>query len=515
MDSRSSSSRADKVANTLADAAIAHRKGDAVTAKRLYRKVLKAQPGNFKALRLSGALAHETGDLDEAIRLLSAAVRHAPADETGALEDLSLLYLQTGGQEKAESLLRRAVAINPASVVALTRLGSTLITCGRGSEAVEVLQRARDINPDEPQIAYALAHALLESSEFEKAIEAAESALALRPEDPPTLVVKGVALYQLERYRDAEEVLMQTTSLDARDVNAWIHLGRARLARGDSPGAIEAFATAAEQAPDLATVHSQLANAHNAAGHSDAAIAVCDAYLDRHPIAAALILVKSLALRDAGRAVEADELLGQDSLVIARQIDPPARYDDVAAYNKALERMIRSHPSLAHVHTNRATRHGIQTGSLMVDPSPEIRSFERLIDARIRAVKQELRASAHADHPWVRHAPSHWFINAWAVLLGDQGYQVSHIHPEAWMSGVYYVATPADGMGSGHGEDGWIEFGSPTEQLFAKVPPPTRRLEPKPGLMVTFPSYTFHRTIPFSGQTERISIAFDVFAAPD
>ena len=59
------------------------------------------------------------------------------------------------------------------------------------------------------------------------------------------------------------------------------------LARGDSPGAIEAFATAAEQAPDLATVHSQLANAHNAAGHSDAAIAACDAYLDRHPIAAA------------------------------------------------------------------------------------------------------------------------------------------------------------------------------------------------------------------------------------
>jgi hypothetical protein len=33
--------------------------------------------------------------------------------------------------------------------------------------------------------------------------------------------------------------------------------------------------------------------------------------------------------------------------------------------------------------------------------------------------------------------------------------------------------------------------------------------------MVTFPSYTFHRTLPFSGQGERISIAFDVFAAPD
>ena len=78
MDSRAAAARAQKVADTLADAAVAHRSGDAAKAKRLYRKVLKAQPGHFKALRLSGALAQETGEVDEAIRLLSAAVRHSP-----------------------------------------------------------------------------------------------------------------------------------------------------------------------------------------------------------------------------------------------------------------------------------------------------------------------------------------------------------------------------------------------------------------------------------------------------
>ena len=117
MNTKSASARADRVANTLADAAIAHRRGDAATARRLYRKVLKARPGHFKALRLSGALAHETGNLDEAIRLLSAAVRHAPPSETGALEDLGLLHLQTGELDKAEDLLRRALAIKPASLI--------------------------------------------------------------------------------------------------------------------------------------------------------------------------------------------------------------------------------------------------------------------------------------------------------------------------------------------------------------------------------------------------------------
>ena len=514
MDSRAAAARAQKVADTLADAAIAHRRGDAAKAKRLYRKVLKAQPGHFKALRLSGALAQETGDIDEAIRLLSAAVRHSPPRETGALEDLGLLHLQTGGQDKAEELLRRAVAIDPTSLVAQSRLASTLLTCGRASEAVEVLRTAREIDSSDPRIAYALAHALLENGDFEKAIEVADESLAIRPDDPQTLLVKGVALYQLERHDEAEQVLQQAVSLEPAEINAWLHLGQARLAHGDSAGAIEAFSEATKVAPDLANIASQLANAHNAAGRPEAAVEICDAFLERHPDAAAPILVKTLALRDMGRAEEAEELLGQDTLIVGRPIEVPGRFDDIAAFNHALERVIRGHSSYGHVHTNRSTHHGKQTGSLMIDPSPEMRAFGRLVDGRIRAVLRELRADGHAEHPWVKFAPKNWVVNAWGVVLGDQGHQTPHMHPEAWLSGVYYVAIPDEGIGTGFGEDGWIEFGRPTEQLVAKVAPPTRRLQPEPGLLVTFPSFSFHRTLPFRGRGERVSIGFDVFPAP-
>jgi tetratricopeptide (TPR) repeat protein len=515
MDSRAAAARAQKVADTLADAAIAHRSGDAAKAKRLYRKVLKAQPGHFKALRLSGALAQETGEVDEAIRLLSAAVRHAPQNETGALEDLGLLHLQTGEQDKAEDLLRRAVAIDPTSLVALSRLASTLLTCGRASEAIEVLGRAREIDANDPRIAYAHAHALLENGDFDKTIEVADDSLALRAEDPQTLLVKGVALYQLERHDEAEQVLQQVVSLESSEINAWLHLGQARLARGDNAGAIDAFSEATKVAPDLANVSSQLANAHNAAERPETAVGICDAFLERHPTAAAVLLVKTLALRDMGHAEQADELLGQDTLINARPIDTPARFDDVAAFNQALERVIREHPSYGHVHTNRTTQHGDQTGSLMIEPSPEMRAFARVVDGRIRTVLRELRAGGHGEHPWVKNAPGNWVVNAWGVVLGDQGHQTSHMHPEAWLSGVYYVAIPEEGIGTGYGQDGWIEFGSLTEQLVARVTPPTRGIQPEPGLLVTFPSYSFHRTIPFRGKGQCVSIAFDVFAAPD
>ncbi|MBT5030883.1 MAG: tetratricopeptide repeat protein, partial [Proteobacteria bacterium] len=123
--------RAEAIDKAFTTAASAHHSGDRVTAKRLYRKVLKLQPHHVKALRLSALLAIESGNVDKAERFLNSAVRHSPTDDSGALEDLGLLYMQSGRQEKAESPLRRAIEIKPGSLPALNRLGSALLACGR------------------------------------------------------------------------------------------------------------------------------------------------------------------------------------------------------------------------------------------------------------------------------------------------------------------------------------------------------------------------------------------------
>ena len=85
-----------------------------------------------------------------------------------------------------------------------------------------------------------------------------------------------------------------------------------------------------------------------------------------------------------------------------------------------------------------------------------------------------------------------------------------HLHPDAWLSGVYYVQVPAVVAG---GEDhaGWLEFGEPSPDFPLAVTPPERRLvRPEEGLLVLFPGYFYHHTVPFEGEGRRISIAFDV-----
>jgi len=506
--------RAEVVDKAFNAAAAAHHAGDRVTAKRLYRKVLKLQPQHLRALRLSALLVHELGDVEEAERLLNAAIRYSSIDDSGPLEDLGLLHMQNGQQEKAEPLLRRALKIKPDSLTALSRLGSTLLTCGRGLEAVEVFRRAQEVKADDPQIGYGLAHALLESKAFDDAILASDEMLGVKPDDAAILTIKGVALLQLERLEEAEDVLDRSAELNGEDINTLLHLGRVRLVRNDFEKAIVTLEEAARLAPDLATIHSQLANAHAAKGSPDIAVELCNTFLKRNPTSAALLLVKALALRDAGKNSEADTLLGQETLVQTSQITVPSRYGSLERFNAALEKMVREHPSLARTHTNRATRNGIQTGSLSVESPPDMRALLSLVNGIVRSMKANLTDAGHGDHPWVRYAPAQWTVNSWAVILEDQGYQLSHIHPEAWMSAVYYVAVPEDGVGPDYGEDGWLEIGQPSDQLFAKSETPLRSIRPEPGKLVTFPSYTFHRTKPFNSAKQRISISFDIFAEP-
>jgi hypothetical protein len=60
---------------------------------------------------------------------------------------------------------------------------------------------------------------------------------------------------------------------------------------------------------------------------------------------------------------------------------------------------------------------------------------------------------------------------------------------------------------------GWIEFGAPPANIGHRRPHETRRVKPEPGCMLLFPSYVYHRTIPFEGGEDRISFAFDVVPA--
>jgi hypothetical protein len=62
---------------------------------------------------------------------------------------------------------------------------------------------------------------------------------------------------------------------------------------------------------------------------------------------------------------------------------------------------------------------------------------------------------------------------------------------------------------TGNGRQGWITFGQSNLRL-GEHDEIAHAVQPEEGLLVLFPSYMFHGTVPFESDQPRTTIAFDV-----
>ena len=114
------------------------------------------------------------------------------------------------------------------------------------------------------------------------------------------------------------------------------------------------------------------------------------------------------------------------------------------------------------------------------------------------------------NHPFLTRHPDKTRIEWWGTLMQPHGYLDTHFHPTGWLSGVYYPILPEAIDVRPESQEGWIEFGREYYKIGSEDNPPVFTVKPETGLMVIFPSYFGHRTLPFSTADERMSVAFDV-----
>ena len=91
------------------------------------------------------------------------------------------------------------------------------------------------------------------------------------------------------------------------------------------------------------------------------------------------------------------------------------------------------------------------------------------------------------------------------------GFGELSVVPVSGLEGIDWLELNAAARGDPHA--GWSEFGRPHRGLPAVAEGSLVHVEPKVGRLLLFPSYVFHRTRPFEGDGDRISISFDLAAA--
>jgi len=491
------------------DAAIAHHQaGRLEEADRAYAAVLEAVPAQGEALRLRGILARQRGELRASRDYLQAAVESAPG-QAEPLCELALSLLAASDLAGATAALRDALDVAPASLKALANLGAVLQYRGHLEEAIALYRRYLGLVADDLEIRCNLANTLADAGHADEALAECARALDQAPGHPRLLAARGGVLTGLQRFGEAAASLEQAIEAGGPDDVALINLAAAHAQLGREAEALEALERALRLNPDNARAAADLAGLQIGAGQVNAAVATCARFLARHPGERLVVAASAYALREAGRQAEAEEILDLERLVRVTELTAPAGFDDLASFNRELALAILADASLRAGPLSKATRGGQQTGELDLDEHPALAAFARCVNGEIEATAAALRAAGLGAHAAMRPAAERWTLRAWATVLERGGHQAPHMHPLAWLSGVYYVQLPA-GMASETTAAGGLEFGAPPERLHVRQPAVTRRIEPREGQLVVFPSYLYHRTEPFDVPGQRISIAFDV-----
>jgi uncharacterized protein (TIGR02466 family) len=102
----------------------------------------------------------------------------------------------------------------------------------------------------------------------------------------------------------------------------------------------------------------------------------------------------------------------------------------------------------------------------------------------------------------------------WAVVMRPGDYNAPHVHPDAHVSGVYYVEVPELSPTEAEEEEPggslvFLDPRSPATMYHLKDRRQTHSYLPVAGALVVFPSYHMHAVYPYRGPGERISVAFN------
>jgi uncharacterized protein (TIGR02466 family) len=419
---------------------------------------------------------------------------------------LASVIVERGAFEEAESLLTNALQIAPHNATTWLNFGRLLQQMRRWGEALDHYERAAEFFPAHPGITSTLGQLYQRANRFADAEAQFRRTLESEPR-PIHHVSLGMVLLRQERIDEAIDAFQTAIAGNPNLAPAYGNLGNAEQKRGNIEAAAAAYEKAVALNPKDSVSYVSFGLARLRLGHAREATEIFERTLARHgPERRAAAWLPFARAQEFGE-MPAGYRAEMGGLVTRATLARPEGYDGMTAFNAALAAALQEDPTLVWEPQGKATRKGGQTGLLLDNPREPFIAFEKAlrlaIDAHFDSITRE------PGHPFRSQIPRTYQLDLWGTLLSEGGHQHSHIHVGGWMSGVYYVSLPPT-MGKNEARDGWIEFGHPPPEFDAKFAPQTIAYEPREGDAFFFPSYLFHRTLPFSGAAPRISLAFDV-----
>ncbi|HEV7613008.1 MAG TPA: putative 2OG-Fe(II) oxygenase [Steroidobacteraceae bacterium] len=507
-----------------------------------------ADTANRITLNVQNALDHayelmQRGSLGEAEAACRTVLAGAGGRNAPAWTILGMVLREQARFPESEAAYRRALKIAPRDMFAHHNLGALLSQLDRAEEALAALDRAQSLGLGARELHINRGRTLMQLYRPDEAEKAYAKAVSLEPRDP----VAQSSLAQL-RYMRGDLKYARDIAAAAKvhrgDVGlqlAWADLQRRSgdligaeellrsLARSMSPNPqtraalasvllemgrlsearIEASA-ALRGAPEDPAMIENLVSIELTMEHPDAAMPLIRAQRLRRPFEQRWIAYEATAARLLQDPLYR-RLYDYERLVRIYELEPPPGWRSIAELNASLSEALRKRHHFQSHPLDQSLRNGSQTArSLAAEREPAIQAL--LSAFAIPIADYVAFLGTDPNHPVSAcNRGSATIKGCWSVELRRNGFHISHVHPQGWISSAYYIAVPLD-VHDTQTKPGWIKFGEPG------LPIPGLRAEhfvqPRPGRLVLFPSYMWHGTNRILGDETRLTVAFDAVPLP-
>jgi cytochrome c-type biogenesis protein CcmH/NrfG len=425
----------------------------------------------------AGIRAHSTGRVQEAAELYRHVLQYDPNNPV-ALTNLGLLLQQTRDYEQSEALLRQAIAQAPGNVDAYINLSLVLLDRGKYDDAIASCEHSLRLSPENKKVLNTLATCFTRAERYDEAIALLAKMVTAHPRYGLGHFFLGELYGKQKKWAEAAAHFKRAGEINSRDINAALGAGEAFLKLGDAAQAVAQF----------------------------------DKVLKLKTWDVNALSLKTLALAELGRVEDEKWLSDPEHFVHVHRIAEMGHTPgQVAELNQGLIEFAAKDPDMRKDPPEYTTYNGWHSTTNLADYRDS--AIDKLKDFIAWGFEQRLKNLAKEDrnHPFVRSAPKKFRLDLWAVRTKGGGKMFPHVHPAGWLSASYYVDVPPVVDDPQGGKAGWIQFGPPQRGIALTREPLMRAVKPEPGLMVTFPSYLWHDTVPLPAETtaQRLVFAFD------
>ena len=494
------------------------------------QKSVQLNPQDAEAHNNLGVLLQQLGRLKEAEASYSKAITLKP-NYAEAHFNLGKMLKVLGKLKEAEASYSKAITLKPNYTEAHFNLGNMLKELDRLKEAEASYRKTIELKYDFAQAHNNLGVLLQQQSKFKEAEASYRKAIELTPNYTEAHNNLGVLLQQQSKFKEAEASYKKAIELKPNYTEAHFKLGKLLKELGRLKEAEASYNQAIILKPDFTDVLEHRWKLLFEQKRYETALKDADLLISKRSRAFDLITLYALGrIEEIYKRIETHSKIDGENLRIASFAAFVAELEKKpTAYNFCPSPMDFIHVSnisshlknstefvkevigeLNNVKTNwepndRTARKGFVTDqkfNLFASSSGKLAQLKAIIFDEINAYYLKFQEESCS---YIKKWPSEIFLYGWHVVLKQQGYNTAHIHPSGWLSGVIYLkVVPALEK-----NEGAIEFSLNGEDYHHKNSP-SLIFQPKVGDIVFFPSSLHHRTIPFTTDTDRIIVSFDL-----